>query len=618
MSAYGLRIEDYGLIGNTFTAALVGRNGSIDWLCLPHFDSGACFASLLGTPDNGRWLLAPACEAKRVTRRYRPGTMVLETEFETEEGTASLIDFMPIPESEERVDLIRLVVGKEGSVPMRLDLAFRFDYGHIKPWVRRIRGGLSAIAGPDAVELRTPVEMHGEDFRTVGGFTVHAGETVPFSLVWHRSHWPAPPPLDCVDALRETERWWRGWCGEHTYEGPWQEAVERSLLTLKALTFSPTGGIVAAPTTSLPEKIGGVRNWDYRYCWLRDATLTLYSLLISGHKQEARDWREWLLRAVAGEPSQLNIMYGIAGERRLDEVELPWLSGYENSRPVRIGNGAYAQFQLDVYGEVLDAFYAARRFGIEPMDDAWQVQKVLLDFVESNWDKPDEGIWEVRGPRRHFTHSKVMAWVAMDRAIKTVERFGGNGAVDRWRLLRDRIHADVCEKGVDPERGVFVQYYGSKELDAALLLIPLVGFLPADDPRVVATIESIERELTVDGLVRRYSNRNDVDGLPGEEGAFLVCTFWLADALAMIGRRAEAVAIFEHLLELRNDLGLLAEEYDPRANRQLGNFPQAFSHIGLINTAHNLRPQKEAGPAERHESGVPDRAAREHVSRGED
>ena len=613
-----LRIEDYALVGNTHSCALVGRDGSIDWLCLPHFDSPACFAALLGTVDNGRWLIAPHVEDCRVRRRYRGDTLVLETEFETADGTVALIDCMPCPDDEDRMDLIRIVEGRRGRVPMRMDLVLRFDYGLIKPWVRRREEGISAIAGPDAIRVAAPVDMHGEDFHTLSSFAVEEGDLVPFTLTWHRSHRPPPPALDWRAAVEDTERIFRDWAAKTTYAGPHREAVVRSLLTLKALTFAPTGGMVAAPTTSLPEKIGGVRNWDYRFCWLRDATLTLYALLSSGYTEEAKAWRHWLLRAVAGDPSQIQILYGLAGERRVPEFEIPWLCGYQDSRPVRVGNAAHGQLQLDVYGEVMDAFAATRRFGIEASDDSWRVQKVMLQFLEHNWDRPDEGIWEVRGGGRHFVHSKVMAWVAFDRAIKAVEQYRLDGAVDRWRMLRDRIHADVCAKGYDSERGSFVQAYGSQDLDAALLMIPLTGFLPPEDPRVQGTVAAIERELMADGLLLRYRTKADIDGLPPGEGTFLACSFWLVDAFALMGRHDDAERLFEHLLSLRNDVGLLAEEYDPHAGRQLGNFPQAFSHIGLINSAHALSPEREAAPARREPGGEPHRAAKTEAAAADD
>ena len=602
-----LRIEDYALIGNTYTAALVGRDGSIDWLCMPRFDSGACFAGLLGGPEQGRWLLAPDALAQRPTstgesttaagpkaravrRSYRRDTLILETEFELEDGArAAVIDFMPILDLEDRVDLVRIVEGRRGTVPMRMEAAFRFDYGRIVPWVRRRDYGLSAIAGPDAIELRTPVEMHGENFTTVANFSVGEGERIPFTLTWYPSHRPEPDERSATQMLDETETSWREWSALCTVTGRWREQVMRSLITLKALTYSPTGGIVAAPTTSLPEKIGGVRNWDYRYCWLRDATFTLYSLLTSGYTEEAIAWGEWLLRAVAGSPRELQIMYGLAGERRLTELELPWLPGYERSAPVRAGNAAHDQFQLDVYGEVMDVLHVARRHSVILRDDAWPMQQILMEFLESHWDQPDEGLWEVRGPRRHFTHSKVMAWVAADRAVKAVERHGLEGPVERWRSLRAAIHADVCRHGFNPERNAFVQYYGGRALDASLLMIPLVGFLPVNDPRVASTVDAIQRELTRDGFVMRYiSEEGSVDGLPSGEGAFLPCTFWLADNLAMMGRYEEARRIFVRLLGVCNDVGLLSEEYDPDLKRQLGNFPQAFTHVFLINTAHNL------------------------------
>ncbi|MFN4089907.1 MAG: glycoside hydrolase family 15 protein [Alphaproteobacteria bacterium] len=611
--SHQLPIEDYALIGNTFTAALVGKNGSIDWLCMPHFDSGACFAALLGTRDNGRWRIAPSDEGATVTRRYQGDTLVLETVFVTPEGEVALIDFMPCPCDDRRMDLIRIVEGRRGRVAMQMDLTLRFDYGKVKPWVRGMPGGINAIAGPDAVHVESPVPLHGRDLHTFAAFDVDAGQRLPFVLSWRRSHLPPGPPRDPEADLAETRRSFEAWAARSTYRGPWEAQVKRSLLTLKALTFAPTGAIVAAPTTSLPEHIGGVRNWDYRYCWLRDATLTLYSLLTSGYREEAQAWRGWLLRAIAGDPSEMQIMYGIAGERRLVERELEWLGGYHGSRPVRIGNAAFDQVQLDVYGEVMDAFYTGRRFGMEPDDDAWRIQKRMLHYLEHKWDGPDEGIWEMRGPPRDFTHSNVIAWVAFDRAVKTVEEFGRDGPVDHWRRVRDKIHADVCARGYDAERGTFVQYYGAKELDAALLMIPLVGFLPPDDPRVRRTVEAIERELTVDGLVLRYRSEEVQDGLPPGEGAFLACSFWLCDALALIGRRDDAVRRFEGLLALCNDVGLLAEEYDPRTRRQLGNFPQAFSHIALINTAHNLDPAAEPGPGVRHPDGEPDRAARRHA-----
>ncbi len=589
-----LRIEDYGLIGDTHAAALVGRDGSIDWLCLPRFDSGACFAALLGDPSHGRWILRPRDPVVATHRRYRRDTLILETEFTTATGTVRVTDFMTLRSVEP--DVIRIVESVHGDVPMDMELIIRFDYGSIVPWVRRIDGRLEAVGGPDALSLWTTVPTHGVGLTTHAEFTVRQGERVAFVLMWHPSHQEPPPPLDAFEALDGTERWWREWTAKCQYDGPWCEQVKRSLITIKALTYAPTGGIVAAPTTSLPEQIGGVRNWDYRYCWLRDATFSLYALMTGGYTDEALAWRNWLLRAVAGDPSTLHIMYGLEGSRRLPEMELPWLPGYENSRPVRIGNAAVEQLQLDVYGEVMDAMHLARRAGINNDPSSWNLQRALMSFLERGWDQPDEGLWEVRGPRRHFTHSKVMVWVAFDRAVKAVERFGLEGPVERWRQLRAEVHAQVCERGFDASRGAFTQYYGSDTLDASLLMIPLVGFLPADDPRVLGTVAAIERELKRDGLMHRYHTRSHVDGLPEGEGVFLACSFWLADNYWLQGRRDEATRLFERLLGLCNDLGLLSEQYDPAQRRQLGNFPQAFSHVMLINTARNLsRPE---GPAE--------------------
>jgi GH15 family glucan-1,4-alpha-glucosidase len=581
-------IEDYALIGDTHTAGLVSREGSIDWLCLPRFDSPACFAALLGDEGNGRWLLAPAGPVREVRRRYQGDTLVLETEHRTDDGVVRVVDTMP-PRQQDP-DVARVVEGVRGRVPMRMELTIRFDYGSIVPWVRQMDGALHAIAGPDSVWLRTPVAVHGENLTTVAEFTVAEGERVPFMLTWHASHQRAPRRIDPVRAVDDTQAWWGEWARGLSYEGGWQDAVIRSLLTLKALTYAPTGGIVAAPTTSLPEALGGVRNWDYRYCWLRDSTLTLYALMLAGLADEARAWREWLLRAVAGQPKQMQILYGVAGERRITEQELPWLAGYQGARPVRIGNAAVEQFQLDVYGEVMDTLHLGRRIGLESDDASWDLQRALLEFLEDHWRDPDEGIWEIRGPRRQFTHSKVMAWVALDRAVKAVELAGLEGPVDRWRALRRELHDEVCRNGFDAERDTFVQYYGAKQVDASLLMIPLVGFLPASDPRMKGTVAAIQRELMVDGLVHRYppEGSEKVDGLPPGEGTFLACTFWLADNLAMMGRSDEARAIFERLLALRNDVGLLAEEYDPQSGRQLGNFPQAFSHVALVNTARIL------------------------------
>ena len=589
-----LRIEDYALIGDCYTAALVSRDGSIDWLCLPRFDSAACFAALLGSPQHGRWLLTPKGEVKSIRRRYRDGTLVLETDYETDDGAVTVIDCMPV--RVQAPDLVRVVEGKRGTVRMRMELALRFDYGSIVPWVQKIDGGISAIAGPDRIVLITPVPLHGEGYTTVAEFDVSAGQRESFTLIWHRSHEEMPAPIDPWWAILGTDHWWREWSSRCTYRGPWRDAVVRSLITLKALTYMPTGGIVAAPTTSLPEQLGGVRNWDYRYCWLRDATFTLFSLLKTGYMEEARAWRSWLMRAIAGRPAETQIMYGLAGERRLSEMELDWLPGYEGSRPVRIGNAASSQFQLDVYGEVIDALYHARYLGLEPMADAWSSAKALLEFVEKAWQLPDEGIWEVRGPRRHFTHSKVMAWVAMDRGVKAIEKFGLEGPLDQFRQTRDAIHAQVCEQGFNADLGSFVQSYGSKELDASLLMIPLVGFLPAKDPRMTGTVEAIQRGLMTNGFVARYVSHENVDGLPSGEGVFLPCTFWLADNLHLLGREAEARRLFERLLGLCNDVGLISEEYDPHSGRLLGNFPQAFTHVGLVNTALNLSPI--AGPAD--------------------
>jgi GH15 family glucan-1,4-alpha-glucosidase len=590
-----LRIEDYGFIGNMRTAALVGRDGSIDWLCLPRFDSGACFAALLGTPENGRWLIAPQEPVRRVMRRYRGNTTILETTFETDSGAVTVIDFLAVTGSETCEDLVRLVRGDRGTVAMQTELIIRFDYGHAVPWIRRQDFGLRAIAGPDAVELRTPVALKGEDFTTHGHFTVSAGQVVPFTMSWYPSHLDGSRAGDYERALLHTERWWHQWAERCSVTGEWREPVLRSLITLKALTYQPTGGIVAAPTTSLPEQIGGPRNWDYRYCWIRDATFTLYALLSSGFVEEARAWREWLLRSAAGRPTELQIMYGVAGERRLTEIELPWLAGYEGSRPVRVGNAAHGQLQLDVYGELMDTLHVARKFNVEVSEDSWRFQKTLMDYLETDWHKEDEGIWEVRGPRRDFTHSKVMAWVAFDRAVKGIEMYGLDGPLAKWRKLRDLVHADVCRHGFDKQRNSFVQYYGGDTLDAALLMMAPVGFLPPHDPRIIGTVEAIKRELMRDGLVLRYQTRPGIDGLPEGEGAFIACSFWLADNLIMMDRFDEAHALFEHLLSLRNDLGLLAEEYDPVARRQLGNFPQAFSHVALVNTAHNL--MRVRGPA---------------------
>ena len=588
------RIEDYALIGDCQTAALVARNGSIDWLCLPRFDSAACFGALLGTEEHGRWLLAPAAEGARTRRRYRNDTLVLETDYENDEGAVTVVDCMPLRGQEP--DLVRIVVGTRGRMSMRTQLIMRFDYGSVVPWVQRTEDGLRAIAGPDSLLLRTPVALQGENLTTVATFEVAAGERVPFVLTWQPSHEKPAPPIDPEEAVAATEEWWRTWSAGCESDARWRDAVVRSLITLKALTFAPTGGIVAAPTTSLPECLGGVRNWDYRFCWLRDATFTLYALLISGYRDEACAWREWLLRAVAGNPSELQIMYGLGGERRLYELELPWLPGYEGASPVRIGNAASRQLQWDVYGEVLDTMYQCRRHKLRD-GTSWALERSLLEYLESSWDQPDEGIWEVRGPRQAFTHSRVMTWVAVDRAVKSIERFGLEGPVDRWRALRATIHDQVCRNGFDSTLNAFVQAYGSRLLDASLLMMPLVGFLPASDARVRGTLAAIERHLVQDGFVARYATSEAVDGLPPGEGAFLPCSFWLADNLALVGRQADAEALFERLLGLRNDVGLLSEEYDVTAGRLVGNFPQAFTHVGLVNTAHNLTRHR-GGPAE--------------------
>ncbi|MGW4033536.1 glycoside hydrolase family 15 protein [Streptomyces sp. NPDC004838] len=593
-----LRIEDYALIGDLQTAALVGMDGSIDWLCLPRFDSAACFAALIGDKENGHWRLTPK-GANRCTRRgYIGHSLVLESVWETRTGTVKVIDFMP--QRDKTPDLMRIVEGVSGKVEMESVLRLRFDYGSIVPWMRRADGHRVAIAGPDSVWLRSepPVKTWGQQFSTVSSFTVGEGGKVAFVLSWHPSHEQRPDLVDPFDALEQSLQDWGDWADRCQTFGTYREPVVRSLITLKALTYAPTGGIVAAPTTSLPEGLGGVRNWDYRFCWLRDSTLTLGALLTAGYKDEAAAWRDWLLRAVAGDPADLQIMYGLAGERRLPETELPWLSGYAGSLPVRTGNAAVEQLQLDVYGEVMDSLFLAKQEGIPGQKHAWYLQLSLLGFLESKWREPDEGLWEVRGPRRHFVHSKVMAWVAADRAVRTLEADPSlRGDAVRWRAMRDEVHREVCEKGYDPERNTFTQYYGSTELDAATLLIPRVGFLPPDDPRVVGTVDAVRAELgTGGGLVRRYSTEGaTVDGLPGDEGAFLACSFWLADALRMTGRVKEARELFERLLGLRNDVGLLAEEYDPVAGRQLGNYPQAFSHIALVTTALALAHEENAG-----------------------
>jgi GH15 family glucan-1,4-alpha-glucosidase len=592
------RIEDYGLIGDCETAALVGRDGSIDWLCWPRFDSDACFAALLGDGDgngNGRWRIAPDAKIVRCTRAYRGATLILETTFETRSGRAKLVDFMP-PRGQHS-DIVRLVVGESGTVPIAMELTLRFGYGAQVPWVtRQDDGALRAVAGPDSVTLRTPVGLNGEGKHTVAQFSVAAGDTVPFVLTYAPSHEPTPGPISPATALSETERFWNAWISRFEGKGPYGADIQRSLVILKALTYAPTGGIVAAPTTSLPEHLGGERNWDYRYCWVRDATLSLLALMNAGFFEEAEAWRDWLLRAVAGNPDQMQIMYGLSGERRLAEWTIPWLAGYEDSAPVRVGNAAHAQLQLDVYGELMDALYNARRGSLSSNASGWDLQRALLDHLERIWRKPDSGVWESRAAPRSFTYSRVMAWVAFDRAVKSVERLGLRGPAARWRRLRDRIHREVLEKGYDPKRRTFVRAYGGKHLDASLLLMPQLGFLPPDDKRIRGTVAAIERDLVRDGFVMRYDTEASDDGLPPGEGAFLACSFWLADAYTMCGRHRDAKRLFERLLRIRNDLGLLSEEYDVDAKRLLGNFPQAFSHIALINTALNLR--RIAPPAE--------------------
>ncbi len=586
------------MVGDGETAALISHDGSVDWLCWPRFDSPACFAALLGRPEHGRWKLAPREGSRAATRRYRGNSLVLETDFETAGGKVTIVDFMP-PRSGAS-DLVRIVRGVEGRVSLSMELIIRFEYGSIVPWVTQSRETLTelcAIAGPDMLTLRTSLPLRGEDMRTVAEFEVTAGESVAFVLTYCASHLPPPRPIEVEVALRQTLEYWQAWSSKCTFKGRWHEAVMRSLITLKGLIYTPTGGIVAAPTCSLPEMIGGKRNWDYRYCWLRDATFTLLSLMDAGFYEEAQAWRSWLVRALAGSPAQAQIMYGVAGERRLTEWEIAWLPGYEASRPVRVGNAASEQLQLDVYGEVADALHHARAGNLAPSAAGWAVQGALTSHVEKIWQQPDEGIWEVRGPRQHFTHSKVMAWVALDRAIKGVEDYGLAGPVARWREVRRRIHDDVCRNAFDSRLGSFVQAYGSDQLDASLLLIPLVGFLPADDPRVQGTLAAVGQHLMFDGLIRRYHTSQTEDGLPPGEGAFLACSFWYVDNLALAGRRTEARELFERLLDLRNDVGLLAEEYDPRARRQLGNFPQAFSHVSLIDSAYNLSAQEAAKPA---------------------
>ncbi len=574
------------MVGDLHTAALISREGSVDWLCLPRFDSPACFNALLDTPSAGRWLLAPVNGGKCTRRRYQPGTLILESEWDTPDGQVRIIDFMP--PRDEVADIVRIVVGIRGQVRIRGELALRFDYGHIVPWVRRDHYGVHAVAGPDAAYLVTQAPLRGEKFQTVSDFTVHEGERVPFVLTWAPSHVRRPRSVNAEEVLQATEEFWLEWTEKCPVNGPYSEAVQRSLITLKALTYAPTGGIVAAVTTSLPEQLGGPRNWDYRYCWLRDATLTLQALLAAGYTDEAAAWRDWLLRAIAGDPADLQIMYGIHGERRLPEMQLPWLAGYENSKPVRIGNAAADQLQLDVWGEVLDCLSLTRNSLLRHTDEAWDVQIALMEYLEGAWDQPDNGLWEMRGPRRHFTHSKVMAWVAADRMVKGVRESGLPGPADRWEALRDRIHHEVMTKGFDVGRNTFTQSYGRPELDASLLLIPRVGFLPPDHPRVIGTIDAIQRELSRDGFLLRYQPEYSDDGLPGDEGVFLACSFWMVEALLGAGRHSEAKDLFERLLALRNDVGLLSEEFHVGDNRHLGNTPQAFSHFALVLSALEL------------------------------
>jgi GH15 family glucan-1,4-alpha-glucosidase len=591
-----LPLEDYALIGDCETGALVGRDGSIDWLCWPRFDSGACFAALLGDPQHGRWRIAPTGEVVRTERRYRGDSLILETTFVTATGTATLIDFMPPvgPQAE----LVRTVVGVRGEVAMRVELILRFSYGALVPWVTRLgKDTLRAIAGPDMVILHTDVPLRGENLTSVAEFTLREGDSKSFTLSWRPSHKPPPDPVDAVAALRETEEFWRDWSSKCRYDGEFREPVLRSLLTLKALTYGPTGGIVAAPTTSLPEEIGGVRNWDYRLCWLRDATLTLVALMDAGYYDEALAWRDWLLRAAAGSPDQVQIMYGLGGEHRLLEWEAPWLPGYEGSKPVRIGNAAHGQLQIDVFGEVMDALHQARKGQMPESEDAWHLECALVKHLEGVYPLPDHGIWEVRGEQQHFTHSKVMAWVALDRAIKSAELCRLDGPIAHWSALRAALHEEICARAFDARTGSFMQAYGSAEVDASLLLMPLVGFLPADDPRIVGTVKCIEERLLVDGFVYRYDSALTDDGLPPGEGAFLACTFWLIDNYLLQGRHAEARQLFDRLLSIRNDVGLLAEEYHPIQKRQVGNFPQAFSHVALVSTAYNMmRSERRAAP----------------------
>jgi GH15 family glucan-1,4-alpha-glucosidase len=604
------RIEDYALVGDCETAALIGRDGSVDWLCWPRFDSDACFAALLGSPENGRWLLQPVQDRPRVSRRYQPGTLILETRFETEEGAVTVMDFMPVRRNHSH--LVRLVRGERGRVAMRFELVLRFDYGSIVPWVTRLEARtLRAIAGPDMVVLRSAVDIRGEDFKTVAEFTVASGQTLPFTLSYAPSHLPPPAAFDAASALDQTQTFWTQWCRKGRVTGPLAETVHRSLITLKALTYAPTGGTVAAATTSLPEQLGGERNWDYRFCWLRDATLTLLAFMNAGYYDEAEAWREWLLRAVAGSADQVQTLYGIGGERRCLEWIVPWLPGYEGAKPVRIGNAAHAQLQLDVYGEVVDALHHARLGGLGATRSGWDLQNELLAHLETIWREPDESIWEVRSGRQQFTYSKIMSWVAFDRAVESAECFQLDGPIDRWRAIAAEIHDDVCRNGFDRDLGSFVQCYGTRNLDASLLLIPALGFLPAEDPRVRGTIAAIERKLLVDGLVLRYDTGQTEDGLPPGEGAFLACSFWLVDAYALTGRVEEAKQMFERLVALANEVGLLSEQYDAREKRLIGNFPQAFSHLALVNSAMCLtRLQSPREPAAARQAAAPAQAER--------
>jgi GH15 family glucan-1,4-alpha-glucosidase len=589
------RIEDHALLSDCETAALVARDATIDWMCVPRFDSGACFASLLGDPEHGEFSIRPRAPIVRTTRAYHRDSLVLETNLETDEGAIAIIDAMPLRVDGAGPTLARMIVGRRGVVHLRAQIIIRFEYGSVIPWVRRTETGIVAVAGPDRLRITTSVPLHGEGRTTVADFVVREGERFSFVLDWSASNEALRPSIDASAAVAETNAHWRKWISRMRTSDFHRDAVVRSLLTLKALTYRPTGGIIAAPTTSLPERIGGFRNWDYRYCWLRDSTFATYALLEWGFIEEAAQWREWLERAIAGSPEEAQILYGVSGERRLIETELSWLPGHLGSRPVRIGNAASRQFQLDIYGEVLDTMNLARRAGIPPTPNAWRVETTLADFVADAWHEPDDGVWEMRGPRQHFTYSKIMAWVALDRAVRAVERFGLPGRIAYWRAERDRIHNAVCRFGFDPERGSFVQSFGSKELDASLLLIPQMGFLPAKDPRMLATIDTIMRELSRGGLIRRYRPSMVDDGLPGDEGEFVACSFWLVDALVLAGRASEAERLFEHLVSIRNDVGLLSEEYDPIQGRMLGNFPQALSHIALLNSARNLVSAK--GPA---------------------